>query len=105
MPYIRFGNPPADERSGIYDGDVKIGEEKGVSVYDAVFHLGRYHIQMPHIITKQFMDTLYGFLKDGRECFLVNGSFVGFGSDGETLLRNVRILRRIRITNKSDWNE
>nr|WP_302572824.1 hypothetical protein [Parabacteroides goldsteinii] len=51
------------------------------------------------------MDTLYGFLKDGRECFLVNGSFVGFGSDGETLLRNVRILKRIRITNKSDWNE
>lgn len=103
MSYIRFGNPPSNERSGIYSGETKIGEEEGVSVYNAVFQGGRYHIVMPHKITRKFMDTLYGILEDGRDCLLVNGDFFGFGSDGEPLLRNVRILRRIQVTDKNDW--
>lgn len=49
------------------------------------------------------MDTLYGFLEDGRICFLVNGSFAGFGSDGEPLLKNVRIIKQIKITDKEGW--
>lgn len=84
-------------------GSEKIGEENGVSVYNAVFSNGRYHILMPHVINRQFMDTLYGFLEDGRACFIVNGSFAGFGSDGEPLLKNVRIIKQIKITDKEGW--
>lgn len=74
-----------------------------MSVYDAVFHLGRYHIQMPLTISRRFMDTLYGFLEDNRDCFLVNGSFAGYGSDGETLLKNVKIIKQIKITRREEW--
>lgn len=34
--YIRFGKIPKNEISNIYRGEVKVGEEKGVSVYDAI---------------------------------------------------------------------
>ena len=34
--YIRFGEIPENETSSIYLGGVKLGDEFGVSVYDAV---------------------------------------------------------------------
>ena len=35
MKYIRFGEIPIDENSGIYHAGILVGKEKGISVYFA----------------------------------------------------------------------
>lgn len=105
MKYIRIGDIPPEERSGIYRGDSKTGEEKGVSVYDCVFRDNRYYIVLPPYFKEGVGITYEGLMQEvanfryptetQRKVYLVKGDLVGYGSDGEPLLRNVRILRDI----------
>lgn len=91
--YIRFGQIPENERSSIGCGDSgKIGEEIGVSVYDAVKMDGKWRIVMPNKITYSTCVTLSGFID--REYMIVDGDLVGYGSDGEPLIVNVKIYEK-----------
>ena len=48
--YLRFGEIPENEKSGIYKGDMgRVGEEIGVSCYRGVVIDDKVYIIMPHI--------------------------------------------------------
>lgn len=96
--YIRFGEIPADERSKIYCGgyDV-IGVEEGVSVYPAFKDInGNYAIGLTLPVTANALRTQQMLIEyDNRKCYLVKGNYVGKGSDGEPLIRDVEIITEI----------
>lgn len=102
--YIRFGDIPQCGRSGIYtsltDPPSKIGYEKGVSVWRAVREGDRWTPVYPHKPTSTTRgDFEAHFMSENRgqreKILLVTGTVVGYGSDGEPLLRSVSILRTL----------
>ena len=105
--YIRIGDIPENERSGIYRSGEKIGEEDGVSVYNAVVGMNKdktlWSIVLPSPITETVVNDLQIFHTlincDSYETpsiYLVEGDEVGYGSSNEPLLRNVRIVQQIK---------
>lgn len=95
--YIRFGEIPTDEKSKIYQGEIEVGIENGVSVYptfktnEGVIVLG---LNLP--VTKTTLYTLQHLIEyDNRPCYLVNGNYVGKDTDGQPLINNVRIIEKI----------
>lgn len=104
--YIRFGEIPDNEHSGIYRGDQgKIGEEIGVSCYECVKDgQGYYHIVMhakPVVNgTAVTLDWLIDDWSSGKlKPYVIKGNLVGRGSDNEPLLRNIHVIREL------EWNE
>ena len=102
--YIRFGEIPENEVSGIYcGGEVKVGEEKGVSVYDAVEIDGEWRVVLPNPLLKEVGFDLYNFISntkhlvetEHRPMYLVQGDEVGKGTTNEPLLRNVKIIKEL----------
>ena len=102
--YIRFGERPENEVSGIYRGEVKVGEEKGVSVYDAVEMDGEWRVVLPNPLLKEVGFDLYNFISntkhlvetERRPMYLVQGNEVGRGSTNEPLLKNITIIRTLQ---------
>ena len=97
--YLRFGDIPSDEKSRVWRGGELNGEENGVSVYDVVIgEDGKISVGFPLPATESTLDTFIGFIKyQNRPIFLVDGDFVGRGTDGEPLIKNVKILQEIRV--------
>lgn len=96
--YIRFGDIPKDEKSKVYNGEIEIGTEKGVSVYPAFEDLeGNIVLGLSLPVTKTSLYTQQHLLEyDNRACYLVSGDYIGKGTDGEPLLRNIKIIREIK---------
>ena len=94
--YIRFGDVPSNETSKIYRGEVEIGDENGVSVYPAFEVNGNIVLGLTLPITKTTLYTQQHLLEyDNRPCYLVSGDYVGKGTDGEPLIRNISIIKRL----------
>ena len=94
--YIRFGDVQSNETSKIYRGEVEIGEENGVSVYPAFEVNGNIVLGLTLPITKTTLYTQQHLLEyDNRPCYLVSGDYVGKGTDGEPLIRNITIIKRL----------
>ena len=103
--YIRIGEVPENEISKIYRGDAVIGEEKGVSVYNAVKIKDKWHIVMPTPFTIGQGNTYENLIQEVTECrfeidrprkvYLVTGDEIGIGSDNEPLIKNVRMIQEI----------
>lgn len=92
--YIRFGDIPSNERSSIHCGDSgKVGEETGVSVYDAVQIDNEWRIVVPKKMTYSTCVSLSAYVD--KEFYLVQGDLVGYGSDGEPLIKNVKIVSKL----------
>lgn len=99
--YIRIGEIPKNEISNIYDNYVKVGEEIGVSAYEAIKINNSWHIIFPPDFRLGQGDTYEKLLRNvvgyddvlgkPRKVYLISGDVVGKGSDGEPLLKNVRI--------------
>ena len=108
--YIRFGEIPKTEKSKVYrNGDNVIGEESGVSVYDAVFYDGEWKIIYPNPSTEHTAQDINDFVLDiarnnsfKRQAYLVSGDKVGIGQDGEPLIVNVKIIKN--ITSQFEYN-
>lgn len=96
--YLRFGNIPKGEKSKIWHIDECVGEEQGVSVYDAVVgEDGKVSVGFPLPATASTLDTFIGFIRyQKRPEYLVEGDFVGRGVDGEPLIQNVRIVQELK---------
>lgn len=97
--YIRFGDIPENEVSGVWCDTIKVREEKGVSVYDAVMIDNQWRILLPHTLKKEVGFDLYNFI-GGTEngnipMYLVEGNEVGSGTTNEPLLKNVRIIQKL----------
>lgn len=95
--YIRFGEIPTDEKSKIYQGEIEVGTENGVSVYPAFrTDKGDIVLGLNLPITKTTLHTQQHLLEyDDRPCYLVKGNYVGKDSDGQPLINNVHIIRKI----------
>ena len=94
--YIRFGDVPQNEKSKIYCGEEEIGEENGVSVYRAYEVNGNIVIGLTLPITQTTLHTQQHLLEyDNRPCYLVKGNYVGEDADGQPLINNVNIIRKI----------
>ena len=96
--YIRFGEIPKNERSSIYKGEVKIGEELGVSVYDAVYINNYWRIVLPNKLKCEIGFDLYNFISDkNRKIYLVMGDELSQkGSTNEPLIVNVKIIKELQ---------
>ena len=97
--YIRFGDIPKNEVSGVWCDTIKVREEKGVSVYDAVIIDGQWRVVLPHQLKKEVGFDLYNFI-GGTEngnlpMYLVEGDEVDKGTTNEPLLKNVRIIQKL----------
>ena len=97
--FVRIGDIPLNEMSGVYRGETLIGHENGVSVYRAMKVDKHWHIIMPSPLRETTILTLLQMkcmLETGeRKAFLCEGNIVGEGHDGEPLLKNVKILKDI----------
>ena len=94
--YIRFGNLPPHEKSGIWKADQLIGCEDGVSVYDCCIEDGKCKLVIPTPLSVSSLYTIQGFiLYDKRRVYLVSGINVGTGTDNEPVIKNVKIEREI----------
>ena len=98
--YIRLGEIPSTEKSRIHRGDEIIGEELGVSVWEAVELAGKYRILIPNPCNKSALDDIQDyFLRShwysSTPVYEVDGEVIGLGSDGEPLLRNIKYIRKL----------
>ena len=95
--YIRFGEIPANEKSKIYRGEIEVGTENGVSVYPAfITGGGNIVLGLNLPITKTTLHTQQHLLEyDDRPCYLVKGNYVGKDVDGQPLINNVSIIKKI----------
>ena len=96
--YLRFKDPPTNERSGIYNntGETKIGEELGVSCYRGVVIDDKVYIIMPHKQSTTYYWLLEEYNKGKIPLYIITGDEVGKGTDDEPVLRNVKIERKIK---------
>lgn len=96
--YIRFGDIPINGKSKVYNGEIETGIEEGISVYPAFKDKeGNIILGLNLPITKTSLYTQQHLLEyESRPCYLVTGDYVGKGSDGEPLLKNVRIIKEIK---------
>lgn len=95
--YIRFGKIPDNEQSNIYRHGELVGKEIGVSVYDCCYNRGKYCIIYPNPSNEDTICDFSGFMfyTPRSPIYLVTGEEVGIGSDGEPLLKNVKIIKDI----------
>lgn len=58
--YIRFGEIPDDECSGIYNNEGElVGKERGVSYYECICFNNQYRILLPYKPTRYTCITLH----------------------------------------------
>jgi hypothetical protein len=94
--YLRIGQIPQNERSGIYKGyHGKIGEEQGVSCYRGVVVGNKVYIIMPHVASTTYYWLIDEYNRGKTPLYIIDGDEVGLGSDDEPVLRNVKIIREI----------
>lgn len=99
--FIRFGNIPKDERSGIYmDGDL-VGYENGVSVYDTTVLFKKWIVIPPHPLSVDNIESLGALVLQAQSdenfpILLVTGKMIGKGTDGEPVIVDVKVIRNVR---------
>ena len=95
--YIRFGEIPTDEKSKIFQGEIEVGTENGVSAYPAFkTSEGDIVLGLSLPITKTTLYTQQHLIEyDDRPCYLVKGDYVGKDTDGQPLINNVSIIEKI----------
>ena len=100
--YLRFGEIPEGEQSDIHFRGEPVAKEEGVSVYHAkVDDDGTVNVCLPLPMTEDKLDTFISLVKyEDRKCYLVEGDFVGRGSDNEPLIKNVKILKEVTYRDK-----
>lgn len=103
--YIRQGLIPENEQSAIGNGCIGdgyeiAGYEKGVSCWRALKDGDKWTICFPSEPTKytltDFEAILHrGYRSYGKPILLITGDEVGKGSDGEPLLKNVKVIKEL----------
>ena len=95
--YIRFGEIPTGEKSKIYQGEIEVGIENGVSVYPAFkTNEGNIVLGLNLPITKTTLHTQQYLIEyDNRPCYLVKGDYIGKDTDGQPLINNITIIKKI----------
>lgn len=98
MIFYRFGEIPENEKSCIWKGEEKVGEELGVSVYEAHKNInGLYSPVLPMPATINTFDTFIHFIKyySGKKYLVIGDVLPSVGIDGEPIIVNVKILKEL----------
>jgi len=99
--YIRFKDIPADEQSGVYDGDLGcVAHEDGVSCYDCVKYGKMFKIVVPSLCTGVLYDLssfIYRVEKKEIPCYIVEGRQIGIGHHGEPIIKDVKIIHKLKV--------
>ena len=108
MIFYRFGDIPEDECSFIWNNnDEVIGKEKGVSVYEAHKNInGTYSPVLPFPTNEMAFNDFIKYIKyfTGNK-YLVTGDLLDeTGTDGEPLIKNVKILKKLQLMKKETRN-
>lgn len=103
--FIRFKDIPLNETSGVYDGDLgKLRDEPGVCCFDCIKTGNSFRIILPSIDTGPLYD-IQGFIwrveKGEMPCYLISGVQVGFGTYGEPAVKDVEIIGKLTIVDKT----
>lgn len=99
MIFYRFGEIPKNEKSYIWKGNEKVGEEIGISVYEAHKNInGTYSPVLPFPTNeKAFNDFIYHIEYFTGNKYLVTGDLLDkTGTNGEPLIKNVKILKELQ---------
>ena len=105
MIFYRFGEIPKNEKSCIWRGEEKIGEEPGVSVYEAHKNInGTYSPVLPFPTNeKAFNDFIHHIEYFTGNKYLVTGDLLDeSGTDGEPLIKNVKIIKKLQFMDIKD---
>ena len=103
--YIRIGEIPENEQSKIHRRET-VQYENGVSVWNAVLLEDGYHLIAPlngnsctygDFTNHAFPDEYFGKnrIPTDLKIYVVTGDEVGYGSDNEPLLRNIKIIKTL----------
>ena len=107
--FIRFNKWRDEEYSRVVYRSLHIKDEIGVSVYDAIKIDGKYHICLPMPHEPSTIDTLTSNLALHDNVYLVSGDVVGTGTDGEPLIKNVKLIKDIsdqfEYAKAGNWQE
>lgn len=95
--YVRFGNLPS---TGISKNNLTEESEIGVSVYEAIERDGIISVLLPRL-TESACVSLSGVLS--RQAHWVDGHLVGYGSDGEPLLADCKIICDAEVNAPTEW--
>ena len=95
--YIRFGEIPTDEKSKIFQGEIEVGTENGVSVYPALkTSEGDIVLGLSLPITKTTLYTQQHLIEyDDKPFYLVSVDYEGKYTDGHPLSNNDSIIEKI----------
>lgn len=98
--YLRFGELPPNGKSRIHRGDIIVGEEAGVSVWECIEHNGTYRLLVPNPCNANAMSDIDSELLKShyykpKPVFEIEGAVVGTGSDGEPLLSNITMVKKL----------
>lgn len=93
--YVRFGEIPIDGQSAIHLGDVIVGKEVGVSVWDCVEANNCYYPVMPSDVNENGISDYFDMLLNSESnVYLVTGNRLRLeGQDREPLLSDVVVLK------------
>ena len=115
MIFYRFGEIPKNEKSCIWRGEEKIGEEPGVSVYEAHKNInGTYSPVLPFPTNEMaFNDFIEHIAYFTGNKYLVTGDLLDeTGTNGEPLIKNVKILKKLQLMKEEtrkvvilDWED
>lgn len=101
--FIRFKNIPSNELSAVHDGDAGIDRyEIGVSCYQCINENGCYKIVLPSInsgATDDLNDFIHGVENNKFPVYLIEAEQVGMGTYGEPVVKNVKVLNQLSVTN------
>lgn len=96
--YIRFGDIPSEGVSRHWETGAK---EKGISVYTAKKDIATDSVNLDGSAGRngypEIPAAAYLRMSQGAPVYLVEGRRVGFGSDNEPVLKDVKIIHRLQI--------
>ena len=98
MIFYRFGEIPKNRKSCIWRGEEKIGEELGVSVYEAHKNINETYSPVLLFPTNEmaFNDFIKHISYFNGNKYLVTGDLLDeTGTNGEPLIKNVKILKKL----------
>lgn len=110
--YMHFGKIPSDGKSKVYynSGDFVIAELAGVSCYRCLCRDGKYSLVM-HEKTPSyvFRELFWTYQETGLDVYILKGTVVGTGPDGEPLLSDIEIVDHLKIEDITsygvDWKD
>lgn len=105
--YLRFNDIPENEISNIYRGDSgKVGEEIGVSCIELnklMQPIIPFKIKDGKLFYNKGLISFFNdfswmmddFISDKTTAYIIEGEHVGIGSDGEPLLKNINVVKKL----------